>query len=208
MQNCSSGGTRLLITIRKGKTLSHVFRSGTSRIAYRNITGISQSGPCVVTAPAHGLVDGWPFLIANVNGMVEINSEGRAMETDGGWFSPTVLTADTVEINAVNSAGYKAYTSGGQIYYHTPLDMAGCSARMQVRADAGSSEVLLELTTVNGGIVIDTTAKTITLKMSAAETAALAWSRGVTDIEIVSASGQVSLLAEADVMVADEVTRT
>jgi len=208
MPACSDASTdRLRIVIRKGKTFALVLRSGTSRIAYRNITGVSQAGPCVVTAPLHGLVDGWPFRIANVAGMTEINSDERAMAPDGGWFIPTILTPDTIEINAVNSAGYSAYKSGGQIYYHTPLEMAGYSARMQVRSDAASPDILLDLSTTNSGIVLDNTAKTITLKMTDAATAAIDWTQGVADIELVSGSGQVSLLAPADVLIEEEVTR-
>lgn len=36
----------------------------------------------------------------------------------------------------------------------TPVDLTGCTARMQVRAEVGSPTVLLSLTTVNGGITL------------------------------------------------------
>ena len=45
---------------------------------------------------------------------------------------------------------------------------------------------LLRLTTENGRIAIDTSAKTITLTVSAADTALMAWKRGEYDLEMVS----------------------
>lgn len=200
--------SRLRLTITKGKTFTYVLRPGTERVVYRNITGISRAGPCVVTAPAHGLVEGWPFRIANAGGMSEINSANRAMAPDGGWFQATVLTADTIEINAVNSAGYAAYTTGGQIEYPQPLDLAAFSAaRMQIRADPDAEDILLELTTANNRILFDNAAKTITLKLLDTITAALDWDSAVTDIELVATNGDVSLLVSADVIAQHEVTR-
>ena len=48
---------------------------------------------------------------------------------------------------------------------------------------------LLRLTTENGRIAIDTSAKTITLTVSAADTALMTWKRGEYDLEMVSADG-------------------
>ncbi len=66
--------------------------------------------------------------------------------------------------------------------------------------------VLLSLTTENGGIVIDSVEKTITRNISAIDTAALTWVRGVYDMELVAPDGTVTPLGDGTVVVRREVT--
>ena len=92
----------------------------------------------------------------------------------------------------------------------TPLDLTGCKARMQVRAEVESTEVLLELTTENGGITLGGTAGTIDFYVGATVTAAFTWERGVFDLEIIHPGAlpdDVTRLAEGFVTVSPEVTR-
>lgn len=93
-------------------------------------------------------------------------------------------------------------TSGG-----APIDLTGCTARMQVRSDVESPDVLLELTTENSGITLGGTAGTIDLLVSDEDTTAIAWESGVWDLEIVHPDGTVTRLAEGSVSVSPEVTR-
>lgn len=69
---------------------------------------------------------------------------------------------------------------------------------------------LLRLTTENGRITIDSSAKTITLQVSASDTAAIDWKRGEYDIELVSSDATPvvrSLFGEiGNVLVSNEVT--
>lgn len=67
----------------------------------------------------------------------------------------------------------------------TPIDLTGCTARMQVRSEVSSPTVLLELTTENGGITLGGTAGTVDLYVGAIGTAAITWTDGVWDLEIV-----------------------
>ena len=87
-----------------------------------------------------------------------------------------------------------------------PVDLTGRTARMQVRASVDSPDVLLSLTTANGGIVLGGTAGTIDLLVSANDTAALSFTSGVFDLEMVS-GGYVERLAYGQVIVVPEVTR-
>ena len=89
----------------------------------------------------------------------------------------------------------------------TPIDLTGCTARMQVRAEIGSPTVLLELTTENGGITLGGTAGTIDLYVGATATAAFTWEGGVFDLEIEFPGGDVRRLAQGTVSVSPEVTR-
>lgn len=92
----------------------------------------------------------------------------------------------------------------------TPLDLTGCKARMQVRAEVESTEVLLELTTENGGITLGGTAGTIDFYVGATATAAITWTSGVFDLEIIHPGAlpdDVTRLAQGTVSVSPEVTR-
>ncbi|WP_047474688.1 hypothetical protein, partial [Delftia sp. ZNC0008] len=89
----------------------------------------------------------------------------------------------------------------------TPIDLTGCTARMQVREEIESTAALLELTTENGRIALGGTAGTVDLLVDASTTAAIAWTGGVFDLEIVHPSGAVTRLAEGSCCVSPEVTR-
>lgn len=88
-----------------------------------------------------------------------------------------------------------------------PVDLTGCTARMQVRDKIASPTVLLELTTENGGISLGGTAGTVTLYLDDEATAAITWTAGVYDLEIVLADGDVRRFLAGVVVVLPEVTR-
>lgn len=90
---------------------------------------------------------------------------------------------------------------------YTPVDLTGCTARMQIRAKIEATTPLLTLTTENGGISLGGTAGTIELLIDADDTAALTWTSGVYDLEIVFPGGQVTRLTYGSVTVSPEVTR-
>ena len=59
-----------------------------------------------------------------------------------------------------------------------PIDLTGCTARMQVREEVESTAALLELSTENGRIALGGTAGTVDLLIDAGTTAAITWSGG------------------------------
>lgn len=87
-----------------------------------------------------------------------------------------------------------------------PVDLTGYTARMHVRKKVGAAEALLQLTTENGRIELGGTAGTIRLKLTAVETAALDWTVGVYDLELVAPAGTVRRLLKGTVVVSPEVT--
>lgn len=91
-----------------------------------------------------------------------------------------------------------------------PIDLTGCTARMQVRAETSAPIVLQELTTENGGITLGGTAGTIDLYVGATATAAINWEGGVFDLEIIHPGAlpdDVTRIAQGTVSVSPEVTR-
>jgi len=86
----------------------------------------------------------------------------------------------------------------------TPVDLTGCMARMQLRADVLAPDVLLELTTQNGRIDLSGGGGRIAFILDAATTADLpygqnppaAWCTAVGQLEILHPNGDVSRVAE------------
>lgn len=89
----------------------------------------------------------------------------------------------------------------------TPIDLTGCTARMQVREEVESTTVLLSLTTENDGIALGGALGTIDLYASDEDTSAFTWGAGVWDLEIVHPGGEVTRLAQGSISVSPEVTR-
>jgi hypothetical protein len=70
------------------------------------ITGISQADPCVITAAAHGFLNGQLVVVEDVDGMTEIN--GRVVRVAN-------KNAGDFECYDLNSAKFTAYVSGGTL---------------------------------------------------------------------------------------------
>lgn len=96
------------------------------------------------------------------------------------------------------------WLAGGQ-----PVDLTGFTARMQVRADVDSPDVLLNLTTENGGIILGGTAGTIDLWVGATETSLITWESGVWAMEVQYSADpdDVDRVLEGGISVSAEVPR-
>jgi hypothetical protein len=89
---------------------------------------------------------------------------------------------------------------------NNPVNLTGYTARLMARESYDSPSAFISLTT-SSGITLGGALGTITLSMSATQTAGLPATRGVYDLELVSSSGNVSRLLEGSLMVTPEVTR-
>ena len=87
------------------------------------------------------------------------------------------------------------------------VNLAGYTARMQVRQSVDAPTILLDLTTENGGIVLGGADGTVQLVQTAEQTAALTWTRGVYDIELVRGDGYVTRFMQGAIATYKEVTR-
>ena len=87
-----------------------------------------------------------------------------------------------------------------------PIDLSDYSARMQARPSYESATKVLDL--ANGtGITLGGTAGTIDLLVPANTTAAIGAAQYVYDLEIASASNEVTRVVEGTLLVTPEVTR-
>jgi hypothetical protein len=184
----------------QGSTFREVLRWESSTKVYAPITAISKSAPVTVTAPNHGCPVGWRARVVGAGGMKEINSQQDSYNLVTG------ASISEVIFNSINSLGYTAYTSGGVLEYNQPVPLGGYSARMQLRSKISSPEVLLELTTENGGIVIDTQLSTITIIAQPDQTTELSFDTAVYSLELITNQDVVPFCAGSIALV-KEVTR-
>lgn len=89
----------------------------------------------------------------------------------------------------------------------TPIDLTGYTARMQIRRRTTSQQLVDTLTTENGKITLGGAEGTITLNLSATETAALPAAQHQYDLELVSSGGEVTRLLMGYFVVRQEMTR-
>jgi hypothetical protein len=191
---------KLNFKLYQGSTFNETLRWESSVKSYKTITGITKSAPVVVTSPNHGIPLEWRVRFTNILGMTDLNNA----ET---YYRVTSTTTNTVTISDINSLGYKDYISGGVIEYMTPIDLTGFTARMQIRGTINDSAIIKELTTGNGGIVLNNTTKTIVLSIPADITAAYTWNSAVYGLEMTSAGGQVTPLCYGTITLVKDVIR-
>lgn len=87
-----------------------------------------------------------------------------------------------------------------------PVDMTGVTARMQLRTDYTALVPLVDLTTANGGVVIDAPNGGVTPVIAAAVTSTLT-GEGVYDLELYWPDGTTQRFMEGTFTVLPEVTR-
>lgn len=203
------------LTILQGKTFSLVLRWETEPIVYKPITAISLAfGAPRPTVVGHGIPPNWRGAISRVKGMKQINAPNSPPKP-GDYTTITVVDQNTVELNDVapfddNGNEWPAYTEGGFLQYNTPVDLTGYTARMKIKDKVGGT--VLASTEVEDSplnilaIAIDNADKRITLTIAATDTDDIAWTKGVYDLEMVSATGVVTAILSGKVAVTKEVT--
>lgn len=155
------------------------------------ITGISvATGAPRITVAGHGIIDGWRVAITGVKGMTELNADDPSRLRGGDYYEATVIDADTIELNEVNGADFKAWTSGGFVQWNTPVNLAGFTGVLRVEDRHGGTLLASNLVADDPldilELLIDTALHTITLVFQSAATTALSGKSGVYEVEMVS----------------------
>lgn len=197
---------KLNLVIRQGETFLRVIRWETPPFVYKAITAITKAAPVSITATGHGLATGWRVAVVSAGGMEQINAP-NSPPRDSDFEQCTVGDANTITLNRVNSTEYDTYTSGGYLQFYTPVDLVGYTARMDIKNRIGGTE----LASITSGapdnrIVLDNVNHTITITISAADTAAFTWTKGYYDLEMVSPTGVVTTIFSGTVTLTREVT--
>jgi hypothetical protein len=190
---------KLNLKVYQGSTFRETLRWESALKVYVPITNITKTAPVVVVATSHGIPVGWRAKITGAGGMKQINSEEYRVVTEAD--------ANTLTFNNINALSYDTYTGGGVLEYNQPVNLSGFTARMQIRSKLDDPVVIKELTTANGGVVINNTVKTIELYLSATDTAAFSFQNAVYSLELVSSGGEVTQLIAGTLTLVREVTR-
>ena len=183
---------KLNFKIYAGTSFNEVLRWESSEKTYVPISIITNSAPLLVVVPNHTIPNQWRVRFTNILGMTELNNP----ET---YYQVTGTESNTITINTINSLAFKPYISGGVVEYNTPVDLTGYTAKMQIKDSVDSTTVLQELTTENGGIVLDNTTKTITLNLPGSVTSAFTFSNAYYALELISAGDQITLFCVGNI---------
>jgi len=195
---------RFDLKVRQGETYLRVIRWETLPLVWKPITAITQSGPVRITAVAHGCPDGWKACVKDAGGMDEINAKNWPPRASD-MHKVAVESSSVVNFNDVSSVEYDPYTSGGYLVYYTPVPLTGYTARMKIKDRVGGA--ILATFESPTDIVFDLASYTITLTIAASVSELWTFTRGVYDLEVVSA-GVVTALLSGTVTVTKEVTTT
>jgi len=195
------------LVITQGSTFSMQVRWEQNELTFKNVTGVTKAAPPVVTATGHGMPDNWRCAFTNIGGMDELNAEDPESVVDSDFYFIDYIDANSFRLKNVDASGYGTYTSGGVLRYYAPVNLSGYTARMHVRQSLTATTTLLELTTENSRISLDSDSYVISLLLTATDTAELDFTSGVYSLEMVSGSGAVTTLLEGKVKLNKEVTR-
>lgn len=89
----------------------------------------------------------------------------------------------------------------------TPIDLTGCTGKLQVRDEKRVSKVLYEMTTENGLITLGGTQGTVELLFDASDTTNWTFYKAIYDLEITFPNTHVRRLCRGKITVFDEVTK-
>lgn len=88
-----------------------------------------------------------------------------------------------------------------------PVNLTGYSSKLQVRETHYSTNTIVDLSTINGGITLGGSAGTIDLLISASASSLLQPGTFVYDLELESSNGTISRIIEGSFVITPEVTR-
>ncbi len=120
--------------------------------------------------------------------------------SEGNNYDITIKKGATFRQNFISAES--ADSDGNPV---NPDDLSGYTARMQIRRTFGS-EVIVELTTENGGITITALTGNIDLLISATATALYREIRGVYDLELINGT-EVVRFVQGNATITENVTR-
>jgi hypothetical protein len=142
--------------VKAGATFHPTIRWAQTTLAAISITAITQGTPVTITAPAHGMPNGWPAAVVGVNGMSFINSPDYP-PTTGNLHAGTVVDANNVQFNDTSSALWPAYIPpGGSLVYYEPQVLTGMTIAMSFYATPDRSGTPLVVLTNGSGLTVDT----------------------------------------------------
>jgi len=144
------------------------------------IEDIEVGYPTVIKVTNHGLNTlqvPIPIIISGVDGCPDLNSEATEIESgvriDADHFSVPVSTVADIWVPGT-----------GEITYFKPTNLTGYSGKMQIRKNWHSEEVLHEISTALGTMVLTPSTGGIRLSIDKDDTVDLDFINGVYDVDL------------------------
>lgn len=194
------------LSVRRGESFKLTVRWETEPWVYAPIVSISSTAPVRFTTAVHTIPNGWNVAVVDAKGMTQLNAVNNPPKPKD-MRRATVLTATSVEFNDTSAAAFGAHKPNtGYLAWLTPHSLDDFTARMQIKDRVGGNTLHTVTSAPLGGIVLSDAEKTIEIEFSATTTEDFLWSRGVYDLELISAGGTVFALLEGAVTIGAEVT--
>ena len=169
------------IVLERDETLNITVRPAQRLYGTANITAITNSSPVRITAPGHGLTDGWYVAVFGVQGMVEINSRNYPPPYRD-FNAVTVVDTDTVEINAVRSEEMYPYISGGALVWPVPLDLTNANARLRIwETPDRTGDPIVDMDT-DTGVMVEPFSTVIIIRMPTVD---VTWPLGYYQLDVI-----------------------
>ena len=189
----------LSLSLRLGATADIPIRVESDELTFAPITAITKAAPVAITSTGHGIPDGWRAAVLNVGGMTELNAVWNAIR-DSDFRRLAVIDVNTIAFPGVTSAGFRTYTTGGELAYYAPKDLSGyTAARMDIKRAVGGA-VLASLSTTDGTIEIDSANSAVWLHIVPTTLVELAAGDYVFDIELLDGTDVLALCSAESVL--------
>lgn len=148
-----------------------------------SVSAVTKANPAQVTATAHGRTTGDYVQVYGLGGMVELNALFTAAQT----VQCTVIDANTLTLNGIDSTGFTTYTSGG--YLSFGASMYAQATTLPVTGDIGVWDVV----TAENGLPVTAFANGRYSIAAGTMTSRQSWA---VDIFSVSANGLVGVVTD------------
>lgn len=189
----------LSLSLRIGATADIPIRVESDELTFAPIAAMTKSAPVHITSTGHGIPDGWRAAVLNAGGMTELNAAWNAIR-DSDFRRLAVIDVNTIAFPGVTSAGFRTYTTGGELAYYAPKDLSGyTAARMDIKRAPGGT-VLASLNTAGGTIEIDAANNAVWLHIVPETLADLAAGGYLFDIELIDGTDVLALCSAESVL--------
>lgn len=167
------------IYIEQGVTFQHTFQWIAGPVIMRPIELITEGYPTVVTVTAHGLntISSHPVIISGVEGCFRLNSQNNGI--------PLCTRMDDNQFSIpLSSVGQTWVPGTGEITYVQPTDLTNMTGKCVIRKNWYSPDVIYEMNTSNGGMVLTPEDGSIALNIPKNITASFTFRNAWYDVDL------------------------
>ena len=170
--------------IEQGVNFDHTFQWLNGGMFMAPLELVQEGYPTIITVSSHGLnsVAAHPVILSGIEGIPRLNSENTEL------FLATRLDDNRFSV-PISSVGKQWIPGTGELTYHVPTDMTGYTGRCVIRRNWYESTPIHEMTTENGGMILELTSGSIQLVIPKATTAGFSFRSAWYDVDMTSPGG-------------------